>query len=242
MKTNIILLGHDVVITPSIDTLDEDTRDDIIDEIIDKIIDGAGCLNISGMDYEWEIEEVEGMRDTVKKAFLDALEVKKITLSDETVKSMLEDILENMWQAFNYKVEDLLSEPYETEEGNKFIWVDDLRIALQPLSNKKIEAIIQDKQAKELFQGEFFTEREAIEFCKSWILLDKQGIKLTLENYDAIIQDIRDWHSDCEYGKDGNCDVYHNIHSGASDDELIDIALDVDPDLFEKYKKEKEKA
>lgn len=73
-----------------------------------------------------------------------------------------------------------------SEENSKFLWVDDLRIALQPLPNEKIEAVIQDRQARELFQGEFCTEKEAIEFCKSWILLDKQGIELTVENYDAI--------------------------------------------------------
>lgn len=109
MKTAMTLLGHDVVITPSIDALSDNARDNIIDEIVNKIIDGAGCFNVSGIDYEWEIkEDAESMRDTVEKAFLEALEVENITIAKETREVMLETILEEMWQGFDEKVREII--------------------------------------------------------------------------------------------------------------------------------------
>lgn len=114
------------------------------------------------------------MRAIVKVAFLDALEAKNITVSDEAVENMLEDVLEKMWQGFDDAIDDLL----QSEKDNKFIWIDNLRIALQPLPNEKIEAVIQDKQAKELFQGEFDSEEEAENFCKSWIKKLKAKIQI----------------------------------------------------------------
>lgn len=59
MKTELTILAHEVVITPSIDTLGDIAKDHIIDEIVDKIIDEAGCIEIDGVVYEWEIVACE---------------------------------------------------------------------------------------------------------------------------------------------------------------------------------------
>lgn len=63
-----------------------------------------------------------------------------------------------------------------------------------------------------------------------------QTIKDTPALKEQVIQDINDWHSACEQGVCGDCEVYDALQDGTiSEDKLIDIAFDVDPDLFDKY-------
>lgn len=44
-----------------------------------------------------------------------------------------------------------------------------------------------------------------------------------------LIQRIYDWHEDCDYE---DCEIREAIKKGLSEDELIAITKEVDPDLF----------
>jgi hypothetical protein len=57
------------------------------------------------------------------------------------------------------------------------------------------------------------------------------SIKCHLTDFDKVaLQEIHDWHADCEHE---GCEIREAIEKGISDEELIKIAKDVDPDLFD---------
>lgn len=51
----------------------------------------------------------------------------------------------------------------------------------------------------------------------------------------TVVNAILEWHEDCELGRDGKCEIYDAIKSGKSDEEIINIAYDIDADLFDRF-------
>ena len=72
--------------------------------------------------------------------------------------------------------------------------------------------------------------------CEFYNLEEKiiKLIKLDEDISKEIIQEILDWHTDCDYDE---CEIKNAIGRGASNSELIEIAQDIDPDLFDKFNK-----
>jgi len=52
---------------------------------------------------------------------------------------------------------------------------------------------------------------------------------------EAVLSAIHEWHEDCEHGQDGECEIYDAIRSGRSNKEIIEVAYDIDGDLFERF-------
>lgn len=53
--------------------------------------------------------------------------------------------------------------------------------------------------------------------------------------FEEVVAAIYEWHEDCEHGNNGECEIFDAIKSGKTDEEIIKIAFDVDPDLFDKF-------
>lgn len=85
MKTELTILAHEVAITPSIDALSDNARDDIIEEIVDRIIDEAGCIEHDGVMYDWEIVSPEGEDEHLREQLNEAIRRLNALLENDEV-------------------------------------------------------------------------------------------------------------------------------------------------------------
>lgn len=53
--------------------------------------------------------------------------------------------------------------------------------------------------------------------------------------FEAAVEEINSWHSDCEEGNNGECAIYDAIQDGKSAEEIVLIAHDVDTELVERF-------
>lgn len=52
---------------------------------------------------------------------------------------------------------------------------------------------------------------------------------------EEVVEEIRSWHSDCDHGHDGECEIFDAIKNNANEEDLFKITEDVDPDVFDKF-------
>lgn len=55
---------------------------------------------------------------------------------------------------------------------------------------------------------------------------------MNTKNKQELIKDIHLWHEDCA---DENCEIKQAIKENVPDDKLIEVTLDVDPELVERH-------
>ena len=120
------------------------------------------------------------------------------------------------------------------EDAAKYLFVDDRSI---PYAFAEYDEDESEEKGEETFGGWEFNN----EFNPIWLNAELEEFMqkniLSDEEKDALVAEIYSWHESCEQGQEGECKIFDAIEQGASDDEVILIAFDVDRDLFDKFEK-----